>query len=101
MSTHPDINAYTEVIGELRQKLNACVLPITRCQRDHLLEQLGSDLLSITELTHQIMRVPVAALHICRQAGEAARCRRTDTGASLLITWHPTPDQPVARAASG
>ncbi|MAC99928.1 MULTISPECIES: hypothetical protein [Pseudomonas] len=78
MSTHPDINAYTEVIGELRQKLNACVLPITRCQRDHLLEQLGSDLLSITELTHQIMRVPVAALHICRQAGEAARKRDVD-----------------------
>ena len=47
-------------------------------QRDHLLEQLGSDLLSITELTHQIMRVPVAALHICRQAGEAARKRDVD-----------------------
>ncbi|WVM89485.1 hypothetical protein UMZ34_02430 [Halopseudomonas pachastrellae] len=55
MSTHPDINAYTEVIGDLRQKLNACVLPITPGQRDHLLEQLGSDLLSITELTHQLM----------------------------------------------
>ena len=78
MSTHPDINAYTEVIGDLRQKLNACVLPITPGQRDHLLKQLGSDLLSITELTHQLMRVPVAALHICRQAGEAARKRDVD-----------------------
>lgn len=77
MSTHPN-NSSTEVIGELRQKLNACVLPITLNQQTHLLEQLKGDLLSINELTQAIMRAPVAALHICRAAGAAARKRDVD-----------------------
>ncbi|MAD27215.1 hypothetical protein LO767_11645 [Halopseudomonas aestusnigri] len=77
MSTHPNIGS-KEVIGELRQKLNACVLPITRDQQRQLVEQLEGDLLSINELTQAIMRAPVAALHICRAAGAAARNRDVD-----------------------
>ncbi|WP_341707868.1 hypothetical protein [Halopseudomonas sp.] len=77
MSTHPN-NGTTEVIGELRQKLNDCVLPISPAQQQSLVEHLESDLLSINELTQEIMRAPVAALHICRAAGAAARKRDVD-----------------------
>lgn len=77
MSTHPN-NSSPEVIGELRQKLNDCVLPISPAEQSSLVEYLDSDLLSINELTQEIMRVPVAALHICRAAGAAARKRDVD-----------------------
>lgn len=77
MSTHPN-NGNREVIGELRQKLSDCVLPISPADQHSLVEHLESDLLSITELTQEIMRSPVAALHICRAAGAAARKRDVD-----------------------
>ncbi len=79
MSTvQPNPNGNKDIIGSLREKLNATVLPITPAQRQDLLSQLNSDMLSLGELTLHIMSVPVAALHICRAAGEAARNRDVD-----------------------
>ena len=69
---------HTDIIGSLRQKLNATVLPITPAQRKRLLNQLNSEMLSMGELTQEILSVPVAALHICRAAGDAARNRDID-----------------------
>ena len=79
MSTaQPHRNGSTDIIGSLREKLNATVLPITPAQRERLLLQLGSDMLSLNELTQEIMSVPVAALHVCRAAGDAARNKDVD-----------------------
>lgn len=79
MSTaQPNRTGNTDIIGSLREKLSATVLPITPAQRERLLQQLGSEMLSLNELTQQIMSVPVAALHVCRAAGEAARNRDID-----------------------
>ncbi|MEH6564984.1 MAG: hypothetical protein V7756_06655 [Halopseudomonas sp.] len=79
MSTvQPNPNGNKDIIGSLREKLNATVLPITPAQRERLLHQLGSEMLSLSELTQALMSVPVAALHICRAAGEAARNRDID-----------------------
>ncbi|MGY8811798.1 MAG: hypothetical protein ACKVK5_12275 [Pseudomonadales bacterium] len=79
MSTaQPHRNGSTDIIGSLREKLNATVLPITPAQRERLLLQLDSDMLSLSELTQEIMSVPVAALHVCRAAGDAARNKDVD-----------------------
>lgn len=79
MSTvQPNRTGTTDIIGSLREKLSATVLPITPAQRERLLQQLNSEMLSLNELTQQIMSVPVAALHVCRAAGEAARNRDID-----------------------
>ena len=79
MSTvQPKYNGNTNIIGSLRQKLNATVLPITPSQRARLLQQLDGEMLNIGELTQCILSVPVAALHICRAAGDAARNRDID-----------------------
>ncbi len=65
-------------IGNLRQSLSKIVLPAERKQLERLAGLLESDLLSITELTREIMLIPVVALQICRVAGEAARPRDID-----------------------
>ena len=79
MSTaQPNRNGNTDIIGSLREKLSATALPITPAQRNRLLQQLDSEMLSLNELTQQILSVPVAALHVCRAAGEAARNRDVD-----------------------
>lgn len=65
-------------IGNLRQSLREIVLPAEKNQLERLTRLLDSDLLSITELTREIMQAPVVALQICRVAGESARPRDID-----------------------
>ncbi|HDZ57032.1 MAG TPA: hypothetical protein ENI17_17850 [Pseudomonas xinjiangensis] len=67
-----------DTIGSLRQTLSAIVLPVEQTQRDRLVEIMDSELLSLTDLARELIRVPVAALHICRAAGETSKARDID-----------------------
>ncbi len=67
-----------DAIGSLSESLSAIVLPIERHQRDLLLRHLNNELLSLSDLSQAILRSPVATLHVCRQAGLAARQRDID-----------------------
>ncbi|TVP91856.1 MAG: HDOD domain-containing protein, partial [Pseudomonadaceae bacterium] len=58
--------------------LSAIQLPIDQQQRDRLIKRLDDNMLSFTELSNSILQVPVAALTICRAAGEAVRRRDGD-----------------------
>lgn len=70
--------AVEDDIGSLRQSLNAFVLPIEKKQQMDLCVHLQSEMLNLSELTAKLLRVPAAALQVCRVAGEAARRRDID-----------------------
>ena len=79
MSTEQDNkNAVEDDIGRLRQSLNTFVLPIEKRQQMELCSHLESEMLNLSELTGKLLRVPAAALQVCRAAGEAARRRDID-----------------------
>lgn len=78
MSPDQPLPGIDDDIGNLRQSLSKIILPVEKKQLDRLSECLESDLLSLSELTREIMHVPVVALQICRVAGEAARPRDID-----------------------
>mgnify|MGYP003652903299 CR=1 FL=1 len=79
MSTEQDNkSAVDDDIGSLRQSLNTFVLPIEKKQQVDLCSHLDSEMLNLSELTGKLLRVPAAALQICRVAGEAARRRDID-----------------------
>lgn len=78
MSPDQPLPGIDDDIGNLRQSLSKIILPVEKKQLDRLAEFLDSDLLSLSELTREIMHVPVVALQICRVAGEAARPRDID-----------------------
>ncbi|WP_150278290.1 GAF domain-containing protein [Halopseudomonas salina] len=79
MSTEQESkNAIEHDIGSLRQSLNSFVLPIEKSQQVMLCNHLESEMLNLSELTAMLLRVPAAALQVCRIAGEAARRRDID-----------------------
>ncbi|PKM31895.1 MAG: hypothetical protein CVV07_01990 [Gammaproteobacteria bacterium HGW-Gammaproteobacteria-11] len=79
MSTNDQVSPDTEEdIGSLRESLKHFVLPVEKTQRSRLIEQLDNELLSISDLTREILKVPAATLQICRVAGMAARKRDID-----------------------
>lgn len=79
MSTEQESEIAVEnTIGSLRQSLNAFVLPIEKKQQLTLCSHLESEMLNLSELTSELLRVPAAALQICRMAGDAARRRDID-----------------------
>lgn len=78
MSPDQPLPGIDDDIGNLRQSLSKIVLPVEKKQLDRLAAFLDSDLLSLSELTREIMHLPVVALQICRVAGEAARPRDID-----------------------
>ncbi|WP_394241522.1 hypothetical protein [Halopseudomonas laoshanensis] len=65
-------------IGSLRQSLNSFVLPIEKNQCLRLTSLLDNELMGITDLTRELLRVPAAALQICRVAGDMARTKDID-----------------------
>lgn len=67
-----------DTIGSLRQSLSTIRLPVAINQRDRLLALMDADQLSLHELAHELLQVPVAALEVCRAAGRAARPRDID-----------------------
>jgi hypothetical protein len=65
-------------IGILRQNLNAFVLPIEKKQQLALCSYLEREMLNFSELVAELLRVPAAALQVCRVAGDLARRRDID-----------------------
>lgn len=65
-------------IGSLRQSLNSFVLPIEQNQYARLTSVLDNELMGSHDLTRELLRVPAAALQICRAAGEIARAKDID-----------------------
>lgn len=65
-------------IGSLRQSLNSFVLPIEQNQFTRLTGVLDNELMGNHDLTRELLRVPAAALQICRAAGEMARVKDID-----------------------
>lgn len=65
-------------IGSLRQSLNGFVLPIEKNQCQRLTSLLDNELMGINDLTRELLRVPAAALQICRAAGDMARTKDID-----------------------
>jgi hypothetical protein len=78
MSTEQLLPGTDETIGSLRQSLSTIRLPVEEMQRDRLMACMKADLLSLHELAHELLQVPVAALEICRAAGHSARSRDVD-----------------------
>ncbi|MCL5041445.1 MAG: hypothetical protein M1440_03065 [Gammaproteobacteria bacterium] len=74
----PQPTANSPSIGQMCRILSAIQLPIDQQQRDRLIKRLDDNMLSFTELSNSILQVPVAALTICRAAGEAVRRRDGD-----------------------
>ncbi|WP_022961378.1 hypothetical protein [Halopseudomonas pelagia] len=65
-------------IGSLRQSLNSFVLPIEKNQCLRLTSLLDNELMGINDLSRELLRVPAAALQICRAAGGMARAKDLD-----------------------
>ncbi|MFO7704806.1 MAG: hypothetical protein R6V43_06690 [Halopseudomonas sp.] len=65
-------------IGSLRQSLNSFVLPIEQYQYTRLTSVLDNQLMGTHDLTRELLRVPAAALQVCRAAGEMARTKDID-----------------------
>lgn len=78
MRPDPLLPGTDDTIGSLRQSLSTIRLPVENIQRDRLLGFMETDQLSLHELAMELLRVPVAALEICRVAGQAARPRDID-----------------------
>ncbi|WP_304639640.1 hypothetical protein [Pseudomonas sp.] len=78
MRPDPLLPGTDDTIGSLRQSLSAIRLPVENTQRDRLLGFMEADQLSLHELAAELLQVPVAALEICRAAGQAARPRDID-----------------------
>lgn len=78
MRPDPLLPGTDDTIGSLRQSLSVIRLPVENSQRDRLLGFMEADQLSLHELAAELLRVPVAALEICRVAGQAARPRDID-----------------------
>ncbi len=74
----PQQTANSPSIGQMCRILSAVQLPIDQQQRDRLIKRLDDNMLSFTELSNSILQVPVAALTICRAAGDAVRRRDGD-----------------------
>lgn len=67
-----------DTIGSLRQTLSAIPLPVEKNHRDRLVAFMETDLLSLNDLAQEILRVPVAALHVCKAAADMARNKDLD-----------------------